>query len=155
MTTFQTIIRYIGVYFSRPVWSFIRNCVFWLGHLNKIAWARNEMEQLRDWQLEHLMAIFTWREDKVGDWTQWVVTLVSNGFTGDCDDAANLAKFWFKQHGIEAEILNLYSATEGHTVCITKSRGWMVTNERVVMLHQDKWKIEVLEYFNGKYEVII
>jgi hypothetical protein len=113
------------------------------------------MMLLKAWQLEPLMSIFTWEEDRVGDWTQWVVTLVCNDFTGDCDDAATLAKWWFKKHGIEAEILNLYSEKEGHTICITKSRGWMVTNERVIMLHPDNWEKEVLEYFNGKYEVII
>lgn len=37
----------------------------------------------------------------------------------------------------------------------TNSRRQMVTNERVVMPHPDNWKIEVLEYFNGKYETII
>ena len=36
MTTFQIIIRKIAVYFSKPIWSFIRNCVFWLFRLNKI-----------------------------------------------------------------------------------------------------------------------
>jgi len=54
MTTFQIIIRKIGVYYSKPVWSFIRNLIFWIGHLNKIAWVRNEMKQLREWKLEPL-----------------------------------------------------------------------------------------------------
>ena len=148
-------IRYIGVYFSKPIWSFIRNCVFWLFRLNKIAWVRNEMKALRAWQLEPLMTIFTWQEDKVGDWTQWVVTLVTNSFTGDCDDAAALAKWWFKQNGVEAEILNLYSATEGHTVCVTKDRTKMVTNERVVQLFPETWEQDVMNYFGNKYTVII
>ena len=155
MTTFQIIIRKIAVYFSKPIWSFIRNCVFWLFRLNKISWARNEMTALRAWELEPLMAIFTWEEDKVGDWTQWVVTLVTNSFTGDCDDAANLAKWWFKQYGVEAEILNLYSDKSGHTVCVTKDRKIMVTNERVVDLNPMNWEKEVLEYFGNKYTVII
>ena len=155
MTTFQIIIRKIAVYFSKPIWSFIRNCVFWLFHLDKIGWAKNEMVLLKAWQLEPLMTIFTWEEDKVGDWTQWVITLVCNKFTGDCEDAANLAKWWFKEHGIDAEILNLYSDKFGHTICVTKDRETMVTNERVVNLNPTRWEREVLEYFNRKYDVII
>jgi len=155
MTTFQIIIRKAGIHFSRPIWSFIRNCWFWLFHLNKIGWIKNEMMLLKAWQLEPLMAIFTWEEDRVGDWTQWVVTLVCNDFTGDCEDAAALAKWWFKEHGIEAEILNLYSKTEGHAVCVTKNRETMVTNERVVNLNPTCWEKEVLGYFNGNYETII
>ena len=101
------------------------------------------------------MTIFTWQEDKVGDWTQWVVTLVTNSFTGDCDDAAVLAKWWFKEHGVEAEILNLYSDKSGHTVCVTKDRTKMVTNERVVHLFPETWEQDIMRYFRDKYEVII
>jgi len=155
MTTFQIIIRKIAVHFSKPIWSFIRNCVFWLFRLNKIGAVRNQMKDLRAWQLEPLMTIFTWQEDKVGDWTQWVVTLVTNSFTGDCDDAAALAKWWFKEHRIKADIFNLYSDKSGHTVCVTKNRETMVTNERVVSLNPTCWEKEMLEYFGNKYTEII
>ena len=109
MTTFQIIIRKIAVYFSNPIWSFIRNCVFWLFRLNEIDLVKNEMVALRACGLESLMALFTWQEDKAGDWTQWIVTLVENNLTGDCDDAATLAKWWFKEHGIKAEKKGLTS----------------------------------------------
>ena len=155
MTTFQIIIRKFGVYCAKPIWSFIRNCWFWLWHLNDINEARKIKADIKHLSIETLMERFVWKEDKGGDWTPWVMTIIRQSFSDDCDGAAALAKWWFKEHGIEAEILNLYSEKEGHAVCVTKSRGWMVTNERVVMLHPDNWKIEVLEYFNGKYEVII
>jgi hypothetical protein len=113
------------------------------------------MVALRTCGLESLMALFTWQEDKAGDWTQWIVTLVENNLTGDCDDAATLAKWWFKQNGVEAEILNLYSDKEGHAVCVTKDRETMVTNERVVNLNPTCWEKEMLEYFGGKYTEII
>ena len=148
-------LRYIGVYFSKPIWSFIRNCTFWLFRLNKIGAVRNQMKDLRAWQLEPLMTIFTWQEDKVGDWTQWVVTLVTNSFTGDCDDAANLAKWWFKQHGIKADIFNLYSDKFGHTICVTRDRTKMVSNDRVLDLNPANWEKEVMEYFGNKYTTII
>jgi len=155
VTTFQIIIRKVGVYYSKPIWSFIRNLVFWIGHLNKITWVRNEMKTLREWKLEPLMAIFTWVEDKGGDWTQWVVTLVSSNFSGDCEDAANLALWWFKNHGVEAEILNLYSSKYGHTICVTKDRTKMVSNGNVITLNPDTWEQDVMKYFGNEYEVIL
>ena len=155
MTKFQIAIRKFSVYFAKPIWSFIRNCVFWLFRLNEIDWVKNEMVALRACGLESLMALFTWQEDKAGDWTQWIVTLVENNLTGDCDDAATLAKWWFKQNGVEAEILNLYSAKEGHAICVTKDRTKMVTNERVVELNPATWEDDILRYFGNKYEVII
>jgi hypothetical protein len=155
MTKFQIAIRKLGVHFSKPIWSFIRNCVFWLFHLNKIFWVRNEMMLLKAWQLDPLMAVFTWHEDSFKDWTQWITTMVCSQFRGDCDDAAALAKWWFKQHGIEAEILNLYSAKEGHAICVTKDRMRMVTNERVVQLFPETWEDDIMRYFKNKYEVIL
>ena len=157
MTTLQIIIRKIAIHFSKPIWSFIRNCVFWLFRLNKIVGIRGEMDFVKNWNssIEELMSVFKWQADKAGDWKQWVSTLIYNGYNGDCDDAAALAKWWFKQNGVEAEILNLYSATEGHTICVTKDRTKMVTNERVVNLNPTCWEKEMLEYFGGKYTEII
>ena len=57
--------------------------------------------------------------------------------------------------GIEADILNLYSDKSGHTVCVTKDRETMVTNERVVELNPATWEDDILRYFGNKYEVII
>ena len=71
MTTFQIIIRKIAVHFSKPIWSFIRNCVFWLFRLNKIAAARKEMEALKKLRFGEFMLKFRWTEDKLGDWTPW------------------------------------------------------------------------------------
>ena len=155
MTTIQIISRRFGAYFSKPIWSFIRNCVFWLFRLNKISGVRKSMGEIKAFPIEYVMSQFKWQEDRVGDWTQWVSTLVYNGFEGDCDDAAYVAKWWFKEHGVEAEILNLYSDKEGHAVCVTKNRETMVTNERVVNLNPTCWEKEVMEYFGNKYEVII
>ena len=155
MTTFQIIIRKVGINFSRPIWSFIWNCWFWLFHLNDIKEVRSIKADIKYLSIESVMESFFWKEDKCGDWTPWVMTIICQRFKDDCDGAAALAKFWFKEHGIEAEILNLYSEKEGHTICVTKDRGTMITNERVVNLNPTCWEKEVLEYFNGKYEVII
>ena len=155
MTTFQIIIRKIAVHFSKPIWSFIRNCVFWLFRLNKIKQTKGRMSLAKGLDIDFVMVHFKWQPDKVGDWTQWPSTLIYNDFTGDCDDAAALAKWWFKQNGVEADILNLYSDKEGHTVCVTKDRETMVTNERVVHLFPETWEQDIMRYFRDKYEVII
>ena len=149
------ILRYIGVYFSKPIWSFIRNCAFWLFRLNKIVGVRKEMKILQNTSLEYLMENFKWKEDVAGDWTPWITTIIYNEFEDDCDGAAALAKWWFREHGVEAEILNLYSDKSGHTVCVTKNRETMVTNERVVNLNPMNWEKEMLEYFGNKYTEII
>lgn len=155
MTTFQIIIRKIAIHFSKPIWSFVRNCVFWLFHLNKIGAARKEMNAIKSLKIETLMNLFDWKEDTIGDWTPWVSTLLANDMKDDCDGAAALAKWWFKEHGIKADIFNLYSATAGHTVCVTWDRETMVTNERVVNLNPVNWEKEVMKYFGNKYTVVI
>jgi len=156
MTTLQIIIRKIAVHFSKPIWSFIRNCVFWLGHLNKVGQAKLQAKAFSKMRTIHeLMQEFQWAEDRVGDWTPWVITLAYRGLKDDCDGAAALAKWWFKQHGIKSDIFNLYSAAEGHTVCVTKDRETMVTNERVVNLNPACWEKEMLDYFGNKYTEII
>ena len=155
MTTFQIIIRKIAIHFSKPIWSFVRNCVFWLFRLNKIGQVKKEMEATKGLKIETLMNLFKWQDDVVGDWTPWVSTVIAKDLQDDCDGAAALAKWWFKQNGVEAEIFNLYSDKEGHTICVTKDRTKMVTNERVVNLNPTCWEKEMLEYFGNKYTVII
>ena len=113
------------------------------------------MKMLKALTLDAFMMKFLWQEDVMGDWTPWVMTILCNDFQDDCDGAAVLAKWWFKEHGVEAEILNLYSDKEGHAVCVTKDREIMVTNERVVNLNPACWEKEMLDYFGNKYTVII
>lgn len=154
MTTFQIIIRKIAIHFSKPIWSFVRNCVFWLFRLDKIKQTKGRMSLAKGLDIDFVMVHFKWQPDKVGDWTQWISTLIYNDLDGDCDDAANLAKWWFKNHGVEAEILNLYSSKYGHTICVTKDRRIMVTNERVVDLNPESWEQDVMKYFGNEYEVM-
>jgi len=155
VTTFQIIIRKFWIRVEKPIWSFIVNCVFWLFHLNKISYVRVLMAELKEKPIETVMQWFVWKEDSLRDWTQWITTMVCSQFRGDCDDAAQLAKWWFKEHGVEAEILNLYSAKEGHTICVTKDRKRMVSNGNVVTLDPATWEQGVMRYFGNKYEVII
>ena len=156
MSKFQIIIRKFWIKVEKPIWSFIVNCVFWLFRLNKIGQARLEVKALiKMLTINELMMEFLWEEDKIGDWVQWPITMIYSEIRGDCDDAAALAKWWFKEHGIKADIFNLYSDKSGHTICVTKDRTKMVSNERVVLLHPLDWEKEVMNYFGNKYEVII
>jgi hypothetical protein len=155
MSKFQIAIRKFSVYFAKPIWSFIVNCVFWLGHLNKISAVKREMEATKGLKIETLMNLFKWQGDVVGDWTPWASTVIAKDLQDDCDGAAALAKWWFKQNGVEADILNLYSDKEGHAICVTKDRTKMVTNERVIDLNPATWEQDVMKYFGNKYEVII
>ena len=113
------------------------------------------MEAIKSLKIETLMNLFKWTADKYGDWYPWVSTLFANEMKDDCDGAAVLAKWWFKQHGIKADIFNLYSDTEGHTVCVTKDRETMVSNGNVVSLNPTCWEKEVMEYFGNKYTIVI
>ena len=129
--------------------------MFWLFRLNKIGQVKKEMEATKGLKIETLMNLFKWQDDVVGDWTPWVSTVIAKDLQDDCDGAAALAKWWFKQNGVEAEILNLYSDKSGHTICVTKDRTKMVTNERVVHLFPETWEQDIMRYFRDKYEVII
>jgi hypothetical protein len=148
-------IRKLWIYIEKPIWSFIVNLVFWIGHLNELKEVLKEKELLKAYKIEDMMYIFTWKEDKLADWTSWVITLIYKEYRGDCEDAANLAKWWFKEHGVEAEILNLYSDKSGHTICVTKDRTRMVSNNQVVHLFPETWEQDVMNYFGNKYTVII
>ena len=151
MTTFKLLITKFWLKVEKPIWSFIVNSVFWIFHLNKIGEVRTDMKALRQMPLEVVMSMFKWKEDYLKDWTPWVATIVYKSITDDCDGAAVLAKWWFKEHGVKADILNLYNSKEGHTVCVAE--GIMVSNGNVIKMNTDR--DSVLKYFNGEYDTVI
>ena len=107
MNKFQIAIRKFSVYFAKPIWPFIVNCVFWLFRLNMINEVRKIKADIKSLSIETLMERFVWVEDKAGDWTPWVMTIICQSFKDDCDGAAALARWWFKQNGIEASTSTL------------------------------------------------
>jgi len=145
----------LWVYLFCPIWSFFINLGYVIFNLSKYNYVKEQKIILLSNSLEDCMSKFKWKEDNLKDWYKWVSVLIIHNFIGDCDDAARLSKFWFKQNGVESEILNLYSDKEGHTVCVTKNRETMVTNERVVNLNPTCWEKEMLEYFGNKYTIVI
>jgi hypothetical protein len=74
---FQIAIRKFSVYFAKPIWSFIVNCVFWMFQLNKISAVKREMEATKGLKIETLMNLFKWQDDVVGDWTPWASTVIA------------------------------------------------------------------------------
>lgn len=154
MTTFQILIRKFWVKVEKPIWSFIVNLCFWIGHLNKINEAREIKRLLLLQPLEQAMQNFVWVADNWQDWSPWTLTIASRLWTDDCDGAAVMARWWFKKHGIKSEIMYLFSDKSGHAVCVTKDRTKMVSNDRVVDLNPATWEADVLSYFGGKYTVM-
>lgn len=67
VTTFQIIIRKIAIHFSKPIWSFVRNCVFWLFRLDKIKQTKGRMSLAKGLDIDFVMVHFKWQPDKVGD----------------------------------------------------------------------------------------
>ena len=155
MSKFQIIIRKFWIKVEKPIWSFIVNSVFWLGHMNKIAATRKDMKTISKVSaIEDVMKTFRWKEDNFADWTPWIMTMTYQAYTDDCDGAAEFAKWYWKNHGVEADILNLYNSKEGHTICVTKDRTKMVSNGNVVTLNPATWEADVMQYFNNEYEVM-
>lgn len=155
MTTFQIAIRKFSVYFAKPILSFIVNCVFWLFRLNKISGVKREMELLKRFPIEHAMSFFKWKEDNLVDWTPWVSTIVYNTLTDDCDGAAAFAKWHFSTRSIKSRIVCLYADKIGHAICVTNDHTKFVSNDRVISINPISWYDEIMEYFGGKYEVMI
>lgn len=155
MSGLRKAITYFWIYVEKPIWSFIVNFMFWITSFSKLKETKKAMDDMKNFPLEFVMGKFTWVEDFFKDWTPWASTVVCRGMRDDCDGAAALAKWWFKQQGIKADILNLYNEKEGHTICVTKDRTKMVSNKNVIELHPDTWKDDMLAYFGGVYTVII
>ena len=75
MSKFQIIIRKFWIKVEKPIWSFIVNSVFWLGHMNKIAAVNTDKRALKKMPIEVVMEMFKWKADSLKDWTPWVATI--------------------------------------------------------------------------------
>ena len=67
-------------------------------------------------------------------------------FTGDCNDAAVLAKWAFKQIGMKGHIYLLKRSSRSHVVFITDDKQWMVSNNDVVKIESEDWKKFVVNW---------
>lgn len=154
MTKFRIALTWIRVHATIPIYSFVVNCLYWLTRLDKIKSVKARQEYYSTLPIKDLMARFVWTEDST-DWTKWPLTLINDNLTGDCEDAAALAKWRWKQGRIKSRIYYLYNSKAGHAVCINDRRTLMITNERIVNIHPESWKEDALGYFENVYEVIL
>jgi len=149
--------NYIWVKIYLPIWSFFINFFYWLFHFPVIfhVWAekkelKKSIKTVRD--ISNLLKYFKWKADKFMDWKPWIITLIAREYNGDCDDAAVLAKFLFKQIGIKGKVWSLFGET-GHAVFVSNDRKFMTSNGSV---HEGLWtEIAVLNHFRDKYSEVI
>jgi hypothetical protein len=149
---------YIKVIF--PAKSFLFNCIYWLWHIGSYKQFRKERKALAEKaktieDIKTIMQEFTWKEDRT-DWQQWVTTLLHNDKHGDCEDAANLAKFLFKQINMPGKIYNLYGQKTGHAIFVTDDLSSLVSNSEVSTGDAGKWTDSRIKlHFNLRYNRII
>ena len=157
MSNFKLLATKLWVKILCPTWSFIVNCFYWLFRLNRLKKylpIKNDYSYLT---LNELMSKFKWKADNLKDWNPWVITIVARDLVDDCDGAAVLAKWWYKEHASEGRIVVLYSADgkSGHAVCVRVDNKEFVSNDDVVVLNPNNWEDDLLQKFGNKYSVII
>jgi hypothetical protein len=158
MSKFKLVATKLWISFMCPIWSFIVNLFYWICRPFAIKEALAKKKALLSIDnITNVMTVFRWTEDKYKDWLPWVITIVNKDITDDCDGAAVLAKWWWKEKGVKSRIVYLYSADgkSGHAVCILVGNGIFVSNSQVVDLDPTNWQQDLLSRFNNKYDTIL
>lgn len=144
------------------VWSLIVNSLYWAWHIRSLKKTIHEkriiahnLRTVRD--VVDLLHGFKWRADKFGDWSPWIVTIINNKISDDCDGSSVLARWAFECIGKDARILSLWKkwSRKGHAVCVTCDNEIMVSNDTVVTIIEEDWEKWVLDWFDNKYDMII
>lgn len=135
---------------SKPIYSTIINLLYWISRLNQIREIMSLLHVLKEYELTTLMSKFQWTEDTMRDWSSWVITTINRDFKGDCEDAAILAKWWYKKHNISSRIVYLTQKKDElslHAICVRKDNTEFISNNYVISLNSSKWKEELLYFF--------
>jgi len=148
-----------------PLWSTIINIKYWIiNHkdLKKALEAKKELDsKLAVYKLSHAVRImkkFKWRQDNYGDWVPWIITILNEEYTDDCDGAAKLAKYMLKKLGLHAKILHLrnFETNNGHAVCHLPKHNLLFSNSDVIRLSKDMDQFKAIKYaFNNRYTHIL
>lgn len=143
---------------NRKARSQICNMIYWSKNISDFKSTLEEKKSLKYSikRVEHVnnyINNFTWRREDV-DWDPWVITVIHNGLTDDCDGAAVLGKYLFKLIGKDADVFHLIGKESGHAVTITKDRDYMISNSNLYKI-KDNWMRDVYNYFNGRYRHVI
>ncbi len=141
-----------------PIWSAIVNSFYWLFRFWKIPSALSKKkEYLNIPSIQELMSKFKWREDNYKDWIPWIITIIDKDLEDDCDGAAALARWWWREHCVDARLVFLYSddGGRGHAICVTKDNSKYVSNNIVGDLDPTDWRQDLIKKFNNVYSIVI
>lgn len=165
---------------AMPVWSAVRNLAYLYANKHRLATARFQKAAIeRQMRYDYANPIwaatnplgyavasaflnFAYREDRGGDWRQWVVTsLISGG--GDCEDFATLGKWALETLGFKARIVWLLR-TDGkgsHAIAMTNDGHWVVRGTRTVDLweyaennRETDMREALLGFFGAEYYAV-
>ena len=137
------------------VCSLFRNLYYRIRYGYKIDRARSE---LREWSarlkiggmpvLKEMMAQFKWHSDGSVEWIpDSPEIVVARGWKDDCDGAAVLAQWGFKQLEIPADVYRLDRPGGGHRVCVTRGKSFFTSNGQVVEIpYGESWEHFVTEW---------
>ncbi len=135
------------------MYEFLRNLYISIFKKDELKRAKKELDS---WQhviqsegihgLRKFMSKFKYKKED-HDWTpDGPEYVVMAGWRDDCDGAAVLGRWGFKQLGIWSQFVRLKGATN-HRICITESRKWFTSNSNVVEVPDPaKWQEYVLTW---------
>ena len=149
---------YLWIKIYCPIWSFLVNTFYWITKIKYLKETlsinkelKNSIETVEN--IKIALSNFHWIPDEIRDWLPWVITLIHRGYKDDCDGAAVLSKFLFKQIGIGGKIVSLLGDYTGHAIFVSNDKKYMATNNIIV---EDNWTDnKILEFFNNKYNRMI
>ncbi len=151
---------WVVVYIYMPIWSFIINCGYWLKRMGDWSTASDKKKELAKKtktlaNVRSTMKKFKWKKDSFKDWKPWVITIINNELTDDCDGAAVLGKWLLKQIGTSSRIIHLRGPNAGHAVTITKDNALMISNHQVIDIKPTSWEADVYTYFKDRYTAYV
>ena len=153
----------LRVYIYMPFISTLVNLWYWSKNIKDLYYTidksikiKREVTDIED--ASEFMGDFDWNAEKI-DWKPWVITAIHKYISetyDDCDGAAVLWKWLFRNVGYDAEIWHLRGKGVGHAVTITKDKEYMGSNSILYKFRSpNNWKEEILDYyFDGKYDYI-
>jgi hypothetical protein len=151
----------IWIKFLCSIWSFTINLSFWIVNILSLKQTFRDRLKLKESitniaDIKNAMLTFEWKQDKWKDWQPWIITLIKRNYQDDCDGAAVLGKFLFKQLGTEGRIYSLRGKKTGHAIFVSDDLSSLVTNNEVSTGDPGKWTDSRIKlHFNLKYNRII
>lgn len=156
MNKFKLIVTTLWVYWLCPAWSFIINLFYFIKYINKYSYVQSQKNMFKKMSLNQVMNIFKWKADKLKDWIPWVYNIIINDLYDDCDGAAIIAKYWYKENNIHSRLGFLYNNdfSKGHCICIKEDNTEFISNNQIIKIKAMYWKQDILRYFNHEYTIL-